>query len=147
MSLFPPLLALFVLVPLIEIYLLIRVGGLIGAGWTVFLVVATAFLGAMLVRAQGLATVARIRSQLDHGTLPALELLEGLFLLIAGALLLTPGFFTDAIGFACLIPPLRRALIRAALDRGLIREAGRGPPAGGDTGRRTIEGEFRHIDD
>ena len=118
---FPFLLLLFFLVPLIEIYLLIEIGGIIGVGWTIFSVVFTAVLGAFLVRAQGFATVARVRNQVDRGELPAVEIFEGLFLLVAGALLLTPGFFTDAIGFACLTPPLRRGLIRHILANGNLQ--------------------------
>lgn len=142
------LLALFLIVPLIEIWLLITVGGAIGAGWTVFLVVLTAFIGALLVRAQGLSTWARSQAMLRQGELPAVELLEGVALLIAGALLLTPGFFTDAVGFALLVPPLRRGLIEGVLRRKSIwRMAGSHdtqPPS--DTGR-TLNGEYRRLDD
>jgi UPF0716 protein FxsA len=144
----------FLLVPLIEIYLLVQVGGLIGAAWTVFLVVLTAVIGASLVRRQGLSTLARLRTAMDRGELPALEMLEGAAILLAGALLLTPGFFTDAVGFACLLPPLRRQLLRRALARGLISTRGkpRGPspgPQGGSPAarrRRTLEGEYKRED-
>ncbi len=144
---FSILLAIFLLVPLVEIYLLIKIGSVIGAPWTVFLVVFTAVLGAFLVRSQGFSTLRRIQTNLAAGDLPALELLEGVFLLVAGALLLTPGFFTDAVGFACLTPPLRRAIIRYALERGLIRatdgaDAHRQPNRG-----HTVDGEYRRIDE
>lgn len=139
----------FLLVPLGEIYLLIQVGGLIGALPTVALVVFTAALGAVLIRAQGLATVARMRQSLERGELPALELMEGACLLVAGALLLTPGFVTDTMGFVLLMPGLRRALILALAARG----AGpRSPPAGGPGPStpagpgRVIEGEYRRED-
>jgi UPF0716 protein FxsA len=102
---------LFLTIPLVEIYLLIKVGGVIGAPMTIFLVVFTAVLGAWLLRIQGFSTLRRIQQTVNQGGLPAVELLEGAVLLVAGALLLTPGFFTDAIGFACLMPPLRRAFI------------------------------------
>ena len=144
---FPFLLLLFFLVPLIEIYLLIEIGGVIGVGWTIFFVVFTAVLGAFLVRAQGFSTVNRIRTQMNQGQLPAMELIEGLFLLIAGALLLTPGFFTDAIGFVCLTPPLRRGIIRYVLSKGVIRGPNQTGPSHSAQSRRTIEGEFRHMDD
>lgn len=111
---------IFLLVPLLEIYFLLAVGGLIGAGLTILLVVFTAVFGAALVRAQGFASVARMQAQLARGQLPALAILEGLLLLVAGALLLTPGFFTDAVGFALLLPPWRRKLIRWAVQRGLF---------------------------
>lgn len=143
MRTFPILLVLFFFVPLIEIYFLIQVGGLIGAAWTIFCVVFTAVVGAFLVRAQGFATLRRIRSQLDQGELPAAELLEGVLLLIAGALLMTPGFFTDAFGFALLTPPLRRALIRHGIQRGLIATLHRSGPA---PQGRTFDGDFERTD-
>ncbi len=140
---FRSLLALFLIVPIIEIYLLIQVGGLIGAIPTIFLVVFTAVLGALLLRQQGFATLGRVQASLARGELPALQLLEGVLLLFGGALLLTPGFFTDAIGFVCLIPPLRQGLIAWVLRRGVLNVSG----AGGASreqhhGPRTIEGEF-----
>jgi len=139
----------FLVVPLTEIYVLIQVGELIGALPTVVLVVFTAVLGAVLIRAQGLATVARMRQSMDRGELPALELLEGACLLAAGALLLTPGFVTDTVGFVLLVPRLRRALIVAVAARG----AGpRTPPPGAPGANtpagpgRVIEGEYRRED-
>ena len=144
---FPFLLLLFFLVPLIEIYLLIEIGGIIGAGWTIFFVVFTAVLGAFLVRAQGFSTINRIRTLMNQGQLPAIELIEGLFLLIAGALLLTPGFFTDSVGFVFLTPPLRRWILRYILSKGIIRGSNQTGPSPRSQSRRTIEGEFRHMDD
>lgn len=136
----------FLVVPLGEIYVLIQVGGVIGALPTVALVVFTAALGAVLIRAQGLATVARMRQAMDRGELPALELLEGACLLVAGALLLTPGFVTDTVGFALLVPGLRRALILALAARG-AGPGGRPPGAAGTPGPgRIIEGEYRRED-
>lgn len=108
----------FLIVPIIEIYFLITVGSAIGAALTIALIIFTALLGAVLVRAQGFSTFVRVQNQLAQGEMPALEILEGLFLLVAGALLLTPGFFTDAIGFAFLTPPLRRWIIRRLLATG-----------------------------
>ncbi len=108
---------LFLTIPLVEIYLLIKVGSVIGAPMTIFLVVFTAVLGAWLLRIQGFSTLRRIQQMLNQGGLPAVELLEGALLLLAGALLLTPGFFTDAIGFACLVPVFRRTLIMYAMRR------------------------------
>lgn len=114
----------FLLVPIFEIYFLIVVGGAIGAGWTIALVVLTAVAGAKLVSAQGLATLKRAGAQMEAGRPPAMEMLEGLALFFAGALLLTPGFFTDAVGFALLAPRLRRQLIKRALVSGAF-SAGR----------------------
>lgn len=138
----------FLLVPLAEIYVLIQVGGLIGALPTVVLVVFTAVLGAVLIRAQGLATVARMRQSLERGELPALELLEGACLLVAGALLLTPGFVTDSVGFMLLVPGLRRALIVALAARGAGPLAPPGPPGANTPAGpgRVIEGEYRRED-
>ena len=112
MNPFQLLFVLFLVIPLAEIYLLIKVGGIVGAGPTVFLVVFTAVLGAWLLRIQGFSTLARVRSTMSQGGIPAIEMMEGAVLLVSGALLLTPGFFTDTIGFLCLIPALRRAMIR-----------------------------------
>lgn len=141
----PLILLIFILVPLAEIYVLIQVGSVIGAGWTIILVVATAVLGAYLVRRQGFAIVSRVRAQLDDGELPAVEVLEGLFLLVAGALLLTPGFFTDALGFACLTPPLRRWVIGRLIQDRISQRVGTGSGRAG--GPRTIEGEYHRVDD
>lgn len=142
---FPILLLLFFLVPLAEIYLLIEIGGVIGVGWTIFCVVFTAVLGAFLVRAQGFSTVNRIRAQLDQGQLPAVEMIEGLLLLVAGALLLTPGFFTDAVGFVFLTPPLRRLAVAYVLARTAAPSGSEG--SSGQGRGRTIEGEYRRTDD
>lgn len=142
MHLFRLLLILFLTVPLLEIYILIKVGGLLGAAPTVFLVVFTAVLGALLLRWQGFATLQRVRLMLARGELPAIELLEGVVLLLSGALLLTPGFFTDTLGFLGLIPAVRRGLIRWAISHGRI-DGGMGPPPRDrERGPRTIEGEF-----
>ena len=108
---------LFLLVPLVEIYFLIKVGNVIGAVPTIALVVFTALLGAMLLRFQGLATLMRSRQVMAQGQLPALEMLEGVLLVFAGALLLTPGFVTDVIGFIFLVPPFRQAIIRWFLSK------------------------------
>ncbi len=108
MRFLPTLFLLFLVVPLLEVYLLIEVGQAIGAGITIAAVVATALLGAALARYQGMVTLTHLYTQLHRGEIPAQALFEGACLLVAGALLLTPGFFTDAIGFALLTPPLRR---------------------------------------
>lgn len=106
---------LFLVVPLVEIFFLIQVGQVIGAGWTIFLVVATAVIGAFLLRLQGFQTLHRAQRTMQQGQLPATEMLEGLCLLVSGALLLTPGFVTDAMGFLLLVPPVRQVLIAQML--------------------------------
>jgi len=136
------LILLFLTVPLVEIYFLISVGQVIGAIPTVFMVVFTAILGAMLLRAQGLSTLQRVQAASARGEIPALEMMEGLMLLVGGALLLTPGFFTDAIGFICLISPLRQALIRYWIKRygsSIQGQPGHDPAS---RGPRTLEGEY-----
>lgn len=147
----------FLLVPLAEMYLLIAVGGAIGAGWTIALVALTALIGAAQVRAQGFATLARARTVMARGQPPALEMLEGFMLFAAGALLLTPGFVTDAAGFALLLPPLRRRLIGRALRAGRFNAHGPGEfnaefstrhGAHGDGARpgRVIDADYEKID-
>lgn len=138
------LLLLFLLIPLLEIYLLIKVGGLIGAIPTVALVVLTAVLGAVLIRWQGFTTMNRVRQTLAQGEIPAIEMMEGVVLLLSGALLLTPGFFTDILGFLALVPSLRRAAIMALLRRNQIMNQGGPSSRSGheQQGPRTIEGEF-----
>jgi len=120
---FPLLATLFLVVPIVEIYLLIQVGQVIGAGWTVFLVVATAVIGVALLRIQGLSTLGRAQEKLRNNELPAREILEGMGLLVAGALLLTPGFFTDTIGFLLLFPPTRLLLVNAVASRMVVTTA------------------------
>ncbi len=107
MPILPLFLILFIGVPLVEIYLLIEVGGIIGALPTVFAVVFTAVLGVSLIRIQGFSTLQKAQKSMDQGMLPATEMFEGLMLLFAALCLLIPGFFTDAVGFLLLVPPLR----------------------------------------
>ena len=104
------LLILFLTVPLVEIAILIKIGKVIGAGYTIALVIGTAILGAALLRTQGISTLAKVQTNINRGQLPAIELIEGLILLISGVLLLTPGFFTDMFGFLVLVPILRQRL-------------------------------------
>lgn len=149
MNPFTLLLGLFLIVPLVEIWLLIKVGAVIGALWTVFLVVFTAVVGATLVRAQGVSTVGRIQAMVARGQVPAMEMLEGLALFLAGALLLTPGFFTDGVGFALLVPGVRRGIIRAVLSHGGVHFF---HPGSGVSRRRgpmnePLEGQWRRDDD
>ena len=105
------LLFLFIAVPVLEISLLIKVGGSIGGFNTIAFVILTAALGAYLVRQQGFATIQKLQQETQAGRIPALQIAEGVALLFAGAVLLTPGFLTDAVGFALLIPFVRRLII------------------------------------
>lgn len=104
------LLAAFIGVPLLEIAVFIEVGDRLGLWNTLAVVILTAIIGTALLRIQGLATLARARGQIDQGALPTRELFDGLCLLFAGALLLTPGFVTDTIGFALFVPQIRNLL-------------------------------------
>jgi UPF0716 protein FxsA len=142
------LLLLFVGIPLIELYFLIRVGVEIGAIPTIFLTVFTALLGAWMVRHQGFSTLTRVRESMQRGEVPALEMMEGTVLLLCGFMLLLPGFITDAVGFALLIPPLRRWLLTSGLQRtGIMHPPGAGRPAENSQQHRIIEGEYRREDD
>lgn len=105
------LFAAFVAVPIIEIALLIEIGGLIGTPATILLVIATAAAGSYLLRLQGRSIFAKAQSELNQGRLPAQELFDGLCLFAAGLLLLTPGIFTDVIGGLLLVPMFRRWLL------------------------------------
>ena len=100
----------FILVPIIEIVVFIEIGGLVGVGNTVLMIAITAIFGTWLLRAQGFQTLARARSSLDQNIFPVSEVFDGICLLIAGALLLTPGFVTDALGLFLFIPHFRRIL-------------------------------------
>lgn len=134
-------LILIVVFPLLEIYVLIKMAGLIGAIPTIALLVFSAVLGTLLLRWQGLVTLRRVRDALSRGESPAGDLLDGLMVLISGVLLLIPGLISDIVGLLCLLPPLRRSLARQVIKRR--------PSAGNDSapanprpGPRIIEGEF-----
>lgn len=133
---------LFIFVPLIEIYLLIAIGGEIGALPTIALILFTAGLGVTLLRIQGFLTLTKIRQSLDQGELPAATMLEGMMLLIAGGLLLTPGFFTDAIGFTCLVPSIRSKIANSFLRRMVIAQHNKRSGSQEHDEKITLEGEF-----
>ncbi|MCB1735246.1 MAG: FxsA family protein [Gammaproteobacteria bacterium] len=150
----PVFLLLFIGIPLLEIYLFIHVGGALGALNTMALVVITAVLGVWLLRLQGMATWFRVQQQLAQGKPPAKEMIEGLILLVCGALLLTPGFFTDAVGFLLLVPSVRQTVATYLLQRGVARGVNGNPFQNGRPGPSSapgqddiIEGEYRRKDD
>ncbi len=147
-----PLLILFVIMPVVEMWVLIEVGSQIGALTTIGLVLLTAMLGLALLRQQGVSTLMRANQRMQSGQLPAQEMVEGIFLAVGGALLLTPGFITDAVGFACLIPGLRQIIIGRLLKKAIFRataggagfyNSSRGPGADRGQGDDIIEGEYR----
>jgi UPF0716 protein FxsA len=145
------LLLAFIAVPLIEIALFIQVGGAIGLWSTLGIVVLTALLGTYLVRQQGLMAISRLRSEMSNLQDPTEALVHGAMILFSGALLLTPGFFTDALGFALLVPAVRTAVFEALRKRVTVHSFGQAH--GGFEARRgprpdegIIEGEFEEID-
>lgn len=157
------LIVAFLLIPIAEIAVFIQVGDLVGLWPTLFGIVLTAIIGGLLVRRQGFETLRRSRASMDRNELPVAELFDGLCILIAGALLLTPGFLTDTMGFLLLVPPLR-ALLRKSLWAELMRRGtfvhvdrgGGGPrgPFGRGQHRRgdgadgqVIEGEFTEVNE
>jgi len=147
MRILPGLFLLIILVPLVEIYLLIQVGGLVGALPTVIAVVLTAVIGSALIRQQGLSTLQRARQGMSAGQLPAMEMLEGIALLVSGAFLLTPGFFTDAVGFLLLVPLIRRGLIAYIMRNAVVMHAQRTTHGESPSGPTTYEGEAWKDDD
>ncbi|OBT16432.1 membrane protein FxsA [Vibrio sp. UCD-FRSSP16_10] len=111
------LLLLFILVPIVEISLFIHVGGFLGVWPTIFLCILTAFIGASLVRSQGLATLLSVQSRLQQGEMPAQQIIEGVMLAIAGVLLLTPGFMTDCLGMLVLLPKPRAIIAQQLMKK------------------------------
>ena len=142
------LLIAFIAVPMIEIGLFIEVGGLIGLWHTLGIVLATAIAGSWLVRAQGAAEIARLRGSLNDLRDPTEPIAHGAMILLAGALLLTPGVFTDAVGLLLLIPAVRSAVLRWLAARVTVERF----TVGGADQRRDphrpdiIDGEFQEIE-
>ena len=126
---------LFVVLPIIEIYVLIQVGQVIGAWWTVLLLVADGVLGSWLMKREGTKAWRALREALDERRMPARELADGALVLIGGTLLLTPGFVSDSAGVVCVLPVTRPA-VRISLTRFLTRKFLSGPGAPGYTSRR-----------
>ena len=145
------LLLALVITPIVEIAVFIQIGGLIGLWPTLAIVVITAVAGTALLRAQGLATLARARESLARGEFPVRQVFDGACLLVAGALLLTPGFVTDGVGLALFLPPVRELLRRWVLTSGRIRVdvganvgANAGPRPDRDDG--IIEGDYHEVE-
>ena len=137
-------LILFIIVPLFEMIVLIEVGSIIGAIPTVFLVVLTATVGIWLLKLEGMQTWARVQQKLAQGAIPETELLEGVMLIVGGALLLTPGFVTDTVGFICLLPGLRRPIARWMIRQAVFRSFN--TTSNTSSQSKIIEGEFRRED-
>ncbi len=153
------LLLLFLIVPIAELYLLIEIGRRIGTFSTLALIFLTALLGSFLARRQGLAVVRRIQAEMAEGRLPASSMVDGVLILLAGAVLITPGVLTDLVGFVILVPATR-ALIKGylwkrmerAVRRGSARvhvdfgESGYASASGHDRGQAPIRGEIIDVD-
>ncbi len=163
---FPILLLAFIFVPIIEIGLFIQVGGFLGLWPTIALVLITAIVGASLVRSQGIQTLMSVQGRLEQGEIPAQQIFEGVMLAVAGVLLLTPGFMTDAVGMLVLLPVPRAAVARYLMSKMVVKTVHGGGFHGGfsqdpfenDPFRRgssdshsdngnTFEGEYERKDD
>nr|WP_321506620.1 FxsA family protein [uncultured Celeribacter sp.] len=153
------LFAIFVAVPIIEIALFIQVGGFIGLWPTLLVVVVTAILGTYLVRQQGALAMSQLRQSFATLDDPSEPLAHGAMILLSGALLLTPGFFTDAIGFLLLVPAFRTFVMRELRKRVKVQSftmgqsAGpqspdpfRDPRAGAHPGQTIIDGDWEEVD-
>ncbi|SPH23530.1 hypothetical protein DEA8626_02594 [Defluviimonas aquaemixtae] len=142
------LLIAFIAVPMIEIGLFIKVGGLIGLWPTLAIVLATAIAGSWLVRMQGSAALSRLRSSLNELRDPTEPIAHGAMILFAGALLLTPGFFTDTVGLLLLVPGVRAAVLRWLAARIEVQRftVGGAPPRREPHRPDIIDGEFQEIE-
>jgi len=117
------LLILFILVPIVEIAVFIRVGDQIGLSWTIIIVVLTAIIGVNLLKQQGFRAWQEIQESIARGNMPAVEMAAAAQLLFAGGLLLTPGFVTDAVGFLLMVPQVRLNLAKMMISRGTFKAA------------------------
>src|SRR3954454_7640938 len=149
-----PLVLLFIVIPIVEIYVIIQVGQAIGALWTIALLVADSILGSVLMRAQGRAAWRRFNEAVGTGRVPAREVLDGVLVIFGGALLLTPGFISDILGALLLLPPTRaiarRILVRRFAGRMVASVAGGMPrpprwPSNGH-GQYDVEGHAVDVD-
>jgi UPF0716 protein FxsA len=120
----------FIAIPLIEMFLLFEVSDQIGGLSTIALVVLTAVIGVQVLKRQGLSTLLRANQRIEAGELPAQEIVEGMMLAGAGALLLTPGFITDTLGFILITGPMRRPLARKLINVGFLSAMKPGPGGG-----------------
>lgn len=144
------LVLLFIIVPIVEIFVLLQVGSIIGVLPTCGLILFTAVVGVALLKQQGLSVLNRFQTSLNKGALPAQEMQEGLFLAIGGALLLTPGFVTDTFGFCCLIPVTRQLMIKFmhTYFKGRIKFAASQPSVNtSTTSTSTQQGKVYEVED
>ena len=111
------LLILFIVIPAVELALLMKIGGMIGLLPTIGTIILTGFVGAGLARQQGIGVLRQIQGEMANGRLPAGSMIDGVIILVAGALLMTPGFLTDVFGFVCLVPGTRALVKRFVMNR------------------------------
>ncbi len=136
--------ALFVVVPLAEVYLLVQLGQAIGAWWTILLLIADGILGSVLVRREGGRAWRALQNALASHRMPATELADGALILIGGTLLLTPGFLTDVVGLFCILPftrPIARRVLARVITRRLSQRLSPVPPGAGWAGSRRPPGD------
>lgn len=146
---------IFLIIPILEIYFLIKVSEIINVFPTIILVVLTAVIGAGLLRQQGLSTLARLQQSMGKGKIPAQEMVEGVLLAVGGALLMTPGFVTDTIGFLCLLPFSRKFLAKNIIKRSAhklkdginVQMGGFYQSTQGEQESKLYEGEFTEVED
>lgn len=144
-----PILLLFIFVPLIEIGLFIQVGGWLGLWPTLGIVLLTAFVGSMMVRQQGAREMAQLRSRFNELQDPTESLASGAMILFSGALLLTPGFFTDAVGLALLFPPVRASVYKYLRSKVKVASFQMGPGGAQHPQHpqdRVIDGDYENVD-
>ena len=111
------LLVVFIVLPLAELYVILRIGDEIGWQWTILLLAADSILGSLLLRAQGRSVWRRFNRELERGRMPHREVIDGVLVIFGGAFLITPGFITDVIGLILLIPPTRAVVRRVVVGR------------------------------
>ena len=138
---------IFIIVPIIEITLLVQIGGTIGLSWTLLIILTTAMLGARAIRRRGIEALVRAQAQMANGQPPMGEIVHGILILIAGILLLTPGFLTDTLGFLLLFPAARVFILELTASFilpklfsgfGALRRGAQKP-----TDAKTIDGDYR----
>lgn len=138
-------LALIVLLPLIEVAAFAQVGGKLGAMGAVFLTLCTAFIGVFLIKTQGFRTLTHAREQLAQGEVPAQTMVSGVLVFVCGALLLIPGFVTDALGLIGLLPFVRQAIAQAIIAKGMVIRGAQTSSSTAQSGQ-VIEGQYERED-
>lgn len=149
---------LFIALAVIEVYVLITVGGLIGALPTVILILLTGIIGISMLKKQGFSLFARLQEKMRQGQAPAQEMVEGILLIMAGAFLVTPGFVTDTLGFLWLIPQTREYFAKILINKGMFKVQGMAGGAFNQSGAdpfnhsqtqddgNTVDGEYERTD-